>query len=277
MLKNLILICTASFLVACSQKAPDCAAPETQELLLSSIHEKIQSSGVSERLLNNLANQGYLGVDVAVKGKISDLKFALDKTAPTKYEKEIDKHFCKADLVSSYGADKSVVTVEYTSQKADGGKKHFVEMKKLTTENIGELMAPLLKDVSKEQSAMVAQMRSQIGDENIDNYAEKKCNGLDQDAKQCAIAESIKQKIKQEEKEGDDKLTQSFLDDRKKLVETYNNCVASYNKNGARKGGFDGMKKANRKLYLECGSAYNAAARLGVKDIDYFFTNEIGK
>jgi hypothetical protein len=276
MLKIFIAFAVISLLTSCANKTPDCSDPETQKLVIAQAGEKIKSSGFTEDSLRRLMTN-YLGLKVDVRGKTSDLQFSLEKIAPFKYDKDVDKHFCKANLVSAYAGDSSVIGIDYTSQKVNGGKTHLVEIGRLTNENIGELISPLLKDISKEQSALTAKFRSQIGDENIDVFIEKKCGGLDKDEKQCAIGQDIKRAIDDQYQIQRIKLTQALLDDREKLVATYNSCVAVYKKNRVGMNVEDPLKKANPKMFMECHSAYMAAVSLGVKGANPSFSEEIGK
>lgn len=272
MLKKISLLVVATLLVACTSKSPDCTDPETQKSVIMQINEKIKSSGFTEDAFRNLL-KNYVGANLDVKGKISELQFTLQNIVASKYDKDIDKYSCKADLISSYAGGEAVTSIEFTSQKSDGGKRHQVDVK-MTYETIGSLMGPLIKDVSKEQDALVVKLRSQIGDENIEDFIKKYCEGLDKDERQCQIGDRIKRIIEAEWRTEKDSLTKLFLDDRKKFVEAYNGCVAFYKKNKHGMNSSDSLRKSFPKETLTCDGAYMAAVKLNISPL---FHDEIGK
>jgi hypothetical protein len=151
-MKKIILILSGFimlYLTGCTSKSPGCADESTQSLVID-----ISKQQLSEFLSSE---SGKLKIDIGFSqivqmagGKIKnterydEITLYLDKMVATKYDEGIDKHFCKASLVSSLGDNKNETEITYTSQLGNKGDQQYVELDAFDDEDYGSIIGVVL-------------------------------------------------------------------------------------------------------------------------------------
>ncbi len=108
--KGLILSVVSFSIIACSSSTPKCSDGETKDLVVEIAKEQLLKSGF---------------------GSVMDkLEMKVDNIRTIKYEKEIDRYTCQADLVikNKENNQSKNFPITYTVQKTDDGKRFYVEV-----------------------------------------------------------------------------------------------------------------------------------------------------
>ena len=134
-------------LTGCATKAPDCNDSKTKDLVISIEHEPLKQvfDDGWEYMKKGLESTAKsFGVKVEFNDNFSDLKLSVENVRMTGYDEKIGKYSCSGSLVATAGVEKAEVPIDFTSELADGGGKQYVQATKLSTEDLGGLLAALV-------------------------------------------------------------------------------------------------------------------------------------
>lgn len=111
----IISLIVGLFPFGCTKKAPSCAEKETKVLVIQIARDELVTQ---------------MGRSFGTVAAEETKKIGLDviNVRTTNFNKEVGKYECAADLEMTGEGKTSSLPITYTSELADGGKKHFVSV-----------------------------------------------------------------------------------------------------------------------------------------------------
>lgn len=224
-----------SFLTSCGARTPDCANESTREQVLKLVNAQVNdvlSSELGRSMLETglIQTKNMFAGHFEVNSDFNRVSFSLDNVTNSQYDESTDRYACVATLNSSFNKNYESVQIEYVSQAANNGEKHIVTMEKLSFRDLGALFSVMLTDITQKHSVELKKLRSEIGDNRISEFVEKKCNGFEKDEKLCEFGRELSALVKAEKKQLQEKREDFFKKNLYVLRETYNNCGDAYYK-----------------------------------------------